>query len=209
MTKLRMGIYALSFSLFGLFCYFAHQLLYFPSDISVSLWLQRIDIPFLNPIMQGVSSWVLAGIIVVLLVVGLLILGRRLEAVFVTSLVIIAGLASWLLKELISRPRPSGELIQLLEVSSGPSFPSTHATCAIVFCGFLFYLAPKLVRQPIVAWVLRSLLITLILLTGVSRIYLGAHWTSDVLGGLFLGGLLLYPAIALYKNYAAKQKRPS
>jgi len=44
----------------------------------------------------------------------------------------------------------------------------------------------------------------LILAVGLSRIYLGAHWHSDVVGGLFLGALLLYPAVVLYNKYGAK-----
>ena len=205
MTRLCIGIYALSLILFGLLGYFAHQLPYFPGDISLSLWLQSIDIPLAKPLMQVASSLVLATTIIALLAIALWILGRRLEAIFIASLTSVTGLASWVLKMLISRPRPSGELVQLLERSWGLSFPSMHATCAIVFCGFLFYLAPRLVKQPIVRGVLQSLLIMLILLIGVSRIYLGAHWASDVVGGLFLGGLLLYPAIVLYNNYATKQ----
>ena len=56
-------------------------------------------------------------------------------------------------------------------------------------------------------WILSPLLILLILLTGVSRIYLGDHWFSDVLGSLFLGGLLLAPAITIYHNYAVGCQR--
>jgi len=203
MSRLGAGIYALCLILFGLISYFAHKLPYFPGDVSASLWLQSIDIPFLEPIMQGVSSWVTASIIVVLLVAGLGIVSRRLEAIFTASLFSIAMLASWLLKLVISRPRPSSELVQLLATSPGTSFPSGHATCAAVFCGFLFYLAPKLVRQPVARGILQSLLVMLILLIGASRIYLGVHWTSDVVGGLFLGGLLFYPAIVLYNKRAS------
>lgn len=206
MTRLGISIYAVCLILFGVFCYFARQLPYFAGDISLSRWLQSIDIPFFKPIMQGVSCWVSASIIATLVVVGLWIWGKKLEAIFVASLMSVAGLAVWLLKELISRPRPSGELVQLLSERSGPSFPSGHTTLIIVFCGFLFYLAPRLVKQPVVIGILRFLLIALILLMGVSRIYLGAHWASDVLGGLFLGGLILYPAIVLYNNYATKRK---
>ena len=205
MSRLCAGIYAVSLMLFGWFCYFAHQLPYFPGDISLSLGLQSIDIPFFNPIMQLVSHWLPASIVVVLLSVGLWIWGKKLEVIFIASLTSSAGLISWLLKELISRPRPSGELVQLLSESLGLSFPSGHATLAFVFCGFLFYLAPRLVKQPAVIGILRALLIALILLIGTSRIYLGVHWTSDVVGGLFLGGLILYPAIVLHHNYIAKQ----
>ena len=200
MSRLGAGIYAVCLILFGLLCYFAHQLPYFPGDISFSLWLQSIDFPFFKPTMQVASHWVTASIIAALVVVGLWILKKRLEVVFIASLTSVAGLAIWLLKELISRPHPSGELVQLLSESWGLSFPSGHATCAVVFCGFLFYLAPRLVKQPAVIGILRFLLIALILLTGTSRIYLGVHWTSDVLGGLFLGGLILYPAIVLHNK---------
>jgi undecaprenyl-diphosphatase len=206
MTRLGIGIYASFIMLFGVLCYFAHKLPYFAGDISLSLWLQSIDYPFVKPIMQVVSHWATASIVVVLLVVGLWILKKRLEVIFIAALMSVAGLASWLLKELISRPRPSGELVQLSSESMGLSFPSGHATLAFVFCGFLFYLAPRLVKQPAVIGILRSLLIIFILLVGMSRIYLGVHWTSDVVGGLFLGGLILYPAIVLYNNYAAKQR---
>jgi membrane-associated phospholipid phosphatase len=41
----------------------------------------------------------------------------------------------------------------------------------------------------------------LILFTGVARLYLGTHWLSDVAGGIFLGGLVLYPAIVLYNRF--------
>lgn len=205
MTRLGISIYALSLILFGLLCYFAHQLPYFAGDVSISHYLQSIDIPLFNPIMKFVSHWLPASIITFLLVVTLWLLKKRLEAIFVAALTSSAGLISWLLKELISRPRPSGELVQLLDGGLGLSFPSGHATLAIVFCGFLFYLAPRLVKPPVAIGILRFILIALILLVGMSRIYLGVHWTSDVVGGLFLGGLLLYPAIVLYNNYAAKQ----
>ena len=207
MSRLGAGIYALFAILFGLFGYFAHQLPYFTGDISISLWFQGIT--FLKPLMQAtsyVSSPLPAIIIVALVAGGLWIWRKKLEAIFVALSTGSAALISWLLKLLIDRPRPSSELVPILERTCGSSFPSLHTTCALVFGGLLFYLTPRLVRQPVVSGVVRSIIAIVVLLIGVSRIYLGAHWTSDVVGGLFLGGLILYPAIILYNNYVSKQK---
>lgn len=207
MSRLGAGIYALFLALFGALGYFAYRLPYFPGDISLSLWVQGIDIPFLKSIMQVASSLPLAVTIFALVVIGLWLWGKRLEAISTASLTLVAALVSWLFRVLISRPRPVAELVQILSKNSGPGFPSGHVTCAVVFFGFLFYLIPKLVRQPALRGLLRSVLIILILLVGMSRIYLGAHWASDVLGGLLLGGLILYPAIVLYNIYKNRGKK--
>ncbi len=205
MSRLYIGIYAFFLILFGLLCYFAHQFPYFPGDVAISLWLQGLNLPFLNPIMQTASyinSMIPAIVIVALVAGGLWASGRKLEPILIASLTSSAALLNWLLKLLISRPRPGNELIQVLGENNGLSFPSGHITYAVVFYGFLFYLAPRLIKQPAVTVALRCLLLLLILLTGTSRVYLGAHWSSDVLGSLLLGGLLLAPTITLYHNYA-------
>ena len=153
-----------------------------------------------------ISSLLPAVVIVTLVIIGLLATGRKLEPIFIASATSLATLLNWLLKLLISRPRPGSEVIQVLVESNGPSFPSGHTIYAVVFYGFLFYLAPRVTRQPAVTGIVRLVLILLILLTGISRVYLGAHWPSDALGSLLLGGLLLVSAIALYDKYAQSQQ---
>ncbi len=200
-----MVIYGFCLVLFGLLCYLAHQSRNLPGDTTISLWLQGVDLPFFNTIMEAISyiaSLIPAIVIVALVAGGLWALGRKLETIFIVSLTSSTALLDWLLKLLISRPRPETELIQALRGDNGPSFPSGHIAYAVVFYGFLFYLLPRLTKQPAIIWVLRPVLILLVVLTGASRVYLGAHWPSDVLGSLFLGGLLLAPAIVLYNNYA-------
>lgn len=209
MSRLYAGIYTLFLVLFGLLSYFAHKFPFFPGDIATSLWLQGVDLPFLNPVMKGISyisSFTPAFVIVALVTIGLWASRRKLEPIFLASLTGSQALLNWLLKLLVSRPRPTSELVEVLGNGSGFSFPSGHTTYAVVFYGCLFYLTPRVVKQPVAARALRAFLALLILLTGTSRIYLGVHWFSDTLGSLLLGGLLLAPAIALFHNYARRQK---
>jgi undecaprenyl-diphosphatase len=189
--------------LLGLLSYFAHSIPILPGDVAISHWLQAGNLASLAPLMQTVSfvsSTVPAAIIVASLTIGLWLWGKRLEAIFIASSTSLAALLDWLLKWLIDRPRPGSELMLAAGGDTGLSFPSGHTTYAVVFYGLLFYLAPRLIKQP-AARVLQSILVLLILLTGASRVFLGAHWPSDVLGSLLLGGLLLVAAIALYKNF--------
>ena len=204
MKKLYFGIYALFIIVFGLLCYLANQFHNFPGDNTISLWLQGITLPFLATVMEPISylaNPIPAIVTVSLVVIVLLLNGRKLEAIFTIALPSVSGLLSYLLKLLVDRPRPGDELL-----GGGLSFPSGHTTYAVVFFGFLCYLAPSLIKQPAVSRVLQWLLILLIFLTGASRIYLGAHWPSDVLGSLLLSGLLLAPAIVLYNNYVKGNK---
>ncbi len=201
MSRRAIAVYAFFIVLFGVLCYFANRFDYFPGDSSISSWIQGIGSD-VKPIMRFAPY---ALILAVLVSLRLWLPGRRLVFIFFASAASAAGIASWLLKELVGRPRPDAELVQLLVGTHGLSFPSGHVACATVIGGFIFYLAPKLVKTPSARWLLRALLVVIILAIGASRIYLGAHWASDVVGGLFLGGLLLYPAIVLYNKYAAKR----
>jgi undecaprenyl-diphosphatase len=206
MSRRSIAVYAFFILLFGVFCYFANRFDYFPGDVSISSWLQGIDFSGLKPIMRfapyAVSLAVLVGL-------KLWLRSRRLELIFIALSALAAGAAGWLIKLVVGRPRPGAELVQIWVGTIGSGFPSGHVACATVIGGFIFYLAPRLVKTPAARWFLRALLVVIILAIGVSRLYLGAHWASDVAGGLFLGGLLLYPAIVLYKKYEAKTKRSS
>ncbi|MFC2006911.1 phosphatase PAP2 family protein [Chloroflexota bacterium] len=190
--------------MFGVFAYLARQSFSFPGDVTVCLRLQGLSLPFLYPLMRAISAIhsLLPAIVVVAVVSGgLWFSGRRLETTFIISLTSLATLLNWLLKLLIGRPRP-GSKIQVLTENSGFSFPSGHIVYAVVFYGFLFYLAPRLIKQLSIVRLTRFVLVLLILVTAVSRVYLGAHWLSDALGSFWLGGLLLIPSVNFYNNYA-------
>jgi undecaprenyl-diphosphatase len=119
---------------------------------------------------------------------GLWILGRRLYFLASSLLVLVQGLAMGL-KELVGRPRPDAVLFPPPPDSA--SFPSAHAIFAVSFFGFLLYLVSVHVERPRLRIAFQGLLVSLILAMGVSRVYQGVHWPSDILGGYLLGGAFL------------------
>jgi undecaprenyl-diphosphatase len=105
------------------------------------------------------------------------------------------------LKVLVDRPRPTEDLVVILRDVTGLGFPSGHAYTAMVLFGLFFYLTPIVVPWRRMIPFLRLLFLSLIILMGVSRVYLGAHWPSDVLGGFLLGGIILSLLIHLHHQY--------
>jgi len=115
----------------------------------------------------------------------------RKEALFIL-LTALSGLVSSLIKLLINRPRPAKDLVRIIEITREQSFPSGHTLFYTVFFGFLIIIMGNLksvnhyFRKAIIC-----LSSAMILLIPFSRIYLGAHWFTDVLGGALLGVLCL------------------
>ncbi|MFD1032537.1 phosphatase PAP2 family protein [Metaplanococcus flavidus] len=99
-----------------------------------------------------------------------------------------SGLLTWLLKQFYGRGRPSiNEDIDAI----GFSFPSGHSLGSLVFYGFLAYLFVRSTQKRGVKYLALTVLGILIILIGTSRIYLGAHFPSDVLAGFIAGTVWL------------------
>ncbi|MED2972647.1 phosphatase PAP2 family protein [Fictibacillus sp. B-59209] len=126
------------------------------------------------------------------------ILWRRswLEPVILGICLFVIRYGNAFLKGIYERKRPS--LHRLVDIG-GYSFPSGHAMISIGFFGLLFYL---LVRQAKHSWVRHLLTVggcVYIVLVGLSRVYLGVHYPSDVLAGFLAGGSLLLFFIVTYR----------
>ena len=186
----------------ALFAWLARTVAYFPIDVQLTRSLQAVQNPWLEMLLHGVSwlgyppqsNMIFGSVIVLLFLVGL-----RWEAVM-TFFAAAGSAGLWFaLAPLIDRPRPSPELVRVaMELPTG-GFPSGHVLNLTAIFGFLLYLAIILTSN--VRWrvLLISLLSIPILFVGVARVYDGAHWPSDVLGGYLIGGIWLGLTIQIYR----------
>jgi len=126
----------------------------------------------------------------------------RLEAI----MILVGGLITLVntaLKLAINRPRPSADLVHVLSPEQGNGFPSGHAFFVILILGLMAYFIFINLKNRVLRMLVLAGLIALILLTGISRVYLGVHWPSDVIGGYLIGGAFLTALIWFHRTWKA------
>lgn len=170
-------------------------------DVKISLFVQKIHSDALDKIMLAISffgelPW---SLIMVLLVAAIFFLFKyRRESYYIIS-ILLSGLIILGIKNIINRPRPTSFYVRLVEINRFQSFPSGHVMSYVLFFGFMIILMktlkdiPNAIRQ-FVTYISAFLMISV----PFSRIYLGAHWFSDTVGGFILGLICLYPLCFFY-----------
>lgn len=196
-------VYVLSIIFFG-FIILTVLVLVFPIslvDKEFSEVIQEHHYPLLDTVMQWISwpGMMPNSLILVLLTSGVfLLLNYKREALFILF-TLLSGVVSYFLKVVINRPRPTADLVRILKEAEHQSFPSGHVLFYVVFFGFVIIVIRHLKYIPsLLKVVIISLCLFLIFSVPFSRIYLGAHWFTDVAGGFLLGLLLLFFLSASY-----------
>lgn len=202
-ARIFVVIYLVAFILFTLLAWFVHVHPVIPVDVAITREFQETKSPWLIIGMVLVSEFGSIPLLMptVILITALIFwrLRLRLEALFIIGLPTVSLLLNLLIKLIVSRPRPSARLVEIILKSSGQSFPSGHVMSYVAFWGLLFSFSIILFKRDrwwhYVLLVIPALFVVLI---GPSRIYLGDHWASDVLGGYLFGGLLLGVGLWIY-----------
>jgi membrane-associated phospholipid phosphatase len=174
------------FLLFAIDTYLVVQNKVLPLDVPIARFIQQINWgPIVYPMeLINASAGIWQVVIGAAAVVALFILERR--AGWLMLIGSISSLLDNLIKLVISRQRPPADLVHILSPTTGFSFPSGHA---VFFTWMSFMIAVSLVPKirpayrPIV-WILA---VAVIVLTCIARVWAGAHWPSDVIGGVLLG----------------------
>ena len=151
--------------------------------LGYSLFVEKLRSPALTVAMKAVSNLASVPFVIGALIAAFIWAPCRAQVICAASNVGVVSAIDQLLKVLVRRPRPDG--FRLVE-APGLSFPSGHSMAAMAFYGFGMWLVQCGTCAYPFAFVVEVGLACVILAVGVSRIYLGVHYTSDVLGGLCL-----------------------
>jgi membrane-associated phospholipid phosphatase len=181
-------------------------------DLKFSEEIQEHQNPFIDKLMYLIScpGFMPESVIMVGVTSLLFFLFKYKKAALFVLLTSAAGLISTIIKMLVNRPRPSKDLVRILHDTTQQSFPSGHMLFYVVFFGFLILLMFQLENVPKIVRYMVGLISAFFIFTiPFSRIYLGAHWFTDVLGGFLLGLPSLYLLSWLYlRKRAGKEEAP-
>ncbi len=140
------------------------------------------------------GEWKVSAILVLVSAAGLAALRLRVDA-FVLVFSAVPCVVGFLLKDVVGRARP--EYFLAGAEPGSLSFPSSHALFAMIFGGLLVLWTNELVAQKGIRRTMQVIVVLLVLAVGASRVYLGVHWPSDVVGGYLFGGMALIGLIGI------------
>ena len=177
----------------------------FPGDENVLLRFQSLRSGWLDEIAKGFDNFGIVSVIMPaagFLMALLFVTRRYADMVMVFAGLVLIGMGNWI-KVLVDRPRPDYQIFDPIE--SSLSFPSGHSLLAVILGGLLIYLTESMVKPVLLRRVIQIGLIVVVVVMGASRVYMGVHWPSDVIGSCVFGLLVLVGLIGLRNAVASDQ----
>lgn len=148
----------------------------------------------ITPIAKFITNLGGATVLIVITIILFIVIKNKKIGLSIAINLASIALLNQILKNIVQRPRPTE--YRIIE-ESGYSFPSGHSMVSMAFYGFLIYLILKYIKNKKIKPITITFLILIILLIGISRIYLGVHYTSDVIAGfdIAVSYLIVYTSI--------------
>lgn len=206
----RLVASGISFLLFAVLTAIVRRNPTLSADTSTTIRIQRRQHPMLTRVMNLISwlgfrpqSLALPGSLVALY----WLTDQRRNARYLIA-AWAASMVSYTTKRIVMRPRPGGTEITVVEAGlRDSSFPSGHVLHYVVFWGFACYLWYTTVQIRAISRIPVAFVASLIASVGISRVYLGHHWLTDVLGSYSLGGGILLSLIGLHTRENSDRNR--
>lgn len=158
----------------------------------------------MNVVMITITNFSSALILILISIASYFILNNKKIAQHIMLNLAMAFVLNNILKEIFARERPK-HVMHLVQ-ENGYSFPSGHTMVGAAFYGLIIYLIYKNVKDKKIKIISVTFLSILILLIGISRIYLGAHYATDVIGGLIFAAIYLFIYIKFIFNEREEKK---
>ncbi len=170
-------------------------------DDPVYAAISRLHSPVMHQVFLFLTNLV-SPLVLLLIALGLVcVLPRKEFRIPLLLNLCVSVLLNLGLKHVFARPRPT-EVLRIV-TESGSSFPSGHTMAAACFYGFLIWLVWQMVHDRRLRGLLTALLALIIVLVPTSRVYLGAHYCTDVLGGLLISMVYLVLYTTLVSHFFA------
>jgi membrane-associated phospholipid phosphatase len=158
---------------------------------------------FMTPIAKVITNLGSAVFLIALTIILIIVIKNKKIGLSIFLNLSFVTILNQLLKRILQRPRPNE--FRIIE-ETGYSFPSGHSMVSMAFYGYLIYLIYKYVKNKYIKWGFITLLSILIVSIGTSRIYLGVHYTSDVLGGFLIAVSYLIIYISGVNKFLIEKK---
>ncbi|WP_235589082.1 phosphatase PAP2 family protein [Tepidibacillus decaturensis] len=195
----------LSFGLIAAFVSF-NKIQWF--DLPIIIWVQSLENSYLTEVMKFFtwigSTKIVIAIIIITSIILYVLLKHRIELVFFVIVMIGSTALNNLLKVIFHRERPT---IHRIIEETGYSFPSGHSMAAFTLYAMISFLLWKHLRSRFGRGLMILFATVMILLIGISRIYLGVHFPSDVLGGYLASGVWFTLSVMIYQWYLERRAK--